>query len=921
MAKSLATCLTLLCLCVASTVARPQRGPASQPTRSSRQAPSLTKKDNVPDAQSTICGEIIDQVNLGFTVFYASDAYACLKSVPFNAAVATRFVDYYNTTVQFQSTLSYLKTPPAGYQQPALDVVGELGRIKENINKGAYPDQYTFEADLQNIVYRIHDSHVDLYAGILASFVFASPFNVVSASKDGKEPPKLYLKDDIVASHEGTAEGPPLAITAINGVDVTEYLTQFAALQSVGLLEPHGDWNALMSSPAEDIQGNLNIFGGGLTFYPGDDMNVTFADNTTTQTWWLAFYSEPYYTGPLTTGGDFFNYFVLGLLPASFNTSTLPAAFLLNETDTDTDDTSSDDDITAPTILTPFNLSSAYPEKPDVLQSTVGFSGGIVSGYFLNDTGTGVVSIPTFDQISADVGQFSKSVREFINRAQTAKLSKIIIDLQGNTGGLVELAFVTFRQFFPDQTPFAGSRRRSHELANVLGEAFTTYWENLAATEDNKVDLQANEWVVGNRLNAATGKNFSSWKEYYGPLTYNGDKFSLVEQYDLANEVFDSVNFEGWIPVAYTDRGANPPPAAPWKAENVVVLTDGECSSTCALFVEMLTAIGVRSVVAGGRPVPGPMQAVSGTRGAHPYSSSDLDSDISQAGGLSESAAAALPQVRDSGIFIDYAGFNLRDQVRKDDKTGAPLQFTYIPANCRLYYTLANAWNMSALWRDVDTAVWKDPSKCVEGSSDLKAGSTITTPPAPTGEPVRPTLDYIEASDHNEHDGPGALADKPSGASKAWEAQICAKASDCKDKNFPCQTVEFKCAGKSGLYKNKLCVGRCLKHGSAACTNPNHYGCGHLVGKEGHTALIADSFRKSKVVDGLYSGVCVPYIGTTDMCNAKNGAKKVPNSDIDDDVSLSGGKQSTNNVATTDTWSIEGNTAKFSLGLLGDIWI
>ena len=111
--------------------------------------------------------------------------------MPFNDAVALRFVDYYNTTIQFQSTLAFLRNPPAAYQQPAVDVLQGLQQIKQNITSGVYKSQYVFEADLQHLVYRMHDAHVDLNSGILAAFTFASPYSVVSASVDGKQLPQL----------------------------------------------------------------------------------------------------------------------------------------------------------------------------------------------------------------------------------------------------------------------------------------------------------------------------------------------------------------------------------------------------------------------------------------------------------------------------------------------------------------------------------------------------------------------------------------------------------------------------------------------------------------------------------------------------------------------------------------------------------
>ena len=119
--------------------------------------------------------------------------YECLTSVPFIPSVATRFIEYYNTTLQFQSTLAYLRDPPQGYQQPAVDVLQGLQQIQQNITAGHYASEYGFEADLQLLVYSLHDAHVTLTAGALSAFSFASPYSISSASVDGKQAPQVFI--------------------------------------------------------------------------------------------------------------------------------------------------------------------------------------------------------------------------------------------------------------------------------------------------------------------------------------------------------------------------------------------------------------------------------------------------------------------------------------------------------------------------------------------------------------------------------------------------------------------------------------------------------------------------------------------------------------------------------------------------------
>lgn len=130
---------------------------------------------------------------IGLILFSASDAFACLSSVPFNDAVALRFLDYYNTTMQFQSTLAYLKNPPPGYQQPAVDFLDGLLQIKNNVTSGIYKNQYQFEADVQHLVYSAHDAHVQLNGGILSTFTFSSEWPLIAASIDGKSEPRVYI--------------------------------------------------------------------------------------------------------------------------------------------------------------------------------------------------------------------------------------------------------------------------------------------------------------------------------------------------------------------------------------------------------------------------------------------------------------------------------------------------------------------------------------------------------------------------------------------------------------------------------------------------------------------------------------------------------------------------------------------------------
>ncbi|GKT51059.1 LOW QUALITY PROTEIN: peptidase S41 family protein ustP [Colletotrichum spaethianum] len=660
--------------------------------------------------------------------------------------------------MQFQSTLSYVKNPPPGYQQPAFDFMGELEKLKHNVTVGVFKSQYDFEVALQYLVYSVHDAHVDLYAGILSVFSYASPVPLVAASIDGKKAPKIYFADDIISRREDMARGmenPISAVSRINGEPAIEYLTRFGARQSVGMLEPHADWNELMDHPVQDVQGIYSIFSGSSTFYPGNSLTFSFEDTSIddVETNWLAIYNNAEFTGPLETPGDFYNFFVLGLLPASYYNVQLPEAFggppdenapttevLPGIGDAPIDDTIEEE-------LSDWYIRSygAFPKKVDFTQETLGLNNEtILTGYFYEAISTGVISIPHFSQFGLHVGSFGDGLTGFMEKAKEKSIPHIIIDLQKNYGGSTGIALMLFREFFPGIDPFAGSQRRSHELGNILGSAATQYWQNLAADSEERLKLLAAEWIITTRINAETGRNFTSWEEYAGPRRQNEDDFSLV---------FHAAAFDGWLLNRYLNDDAEDD-RLKWKPEDIVILTDGTCSSACALFVELAAQAGARTVVMGGTPKPGPMQAASGSRGALVYTGKLLDHDLDWIGERNETVRSlSTPNRNETGIYINHAAFNLRDQLRADD-TSTPLQFRYVPANCRLYFTVDNVYNMTALWHDVARATFEDPSICVEGSTEYASDREQMAPEPPAVEAPAPlsastfTVDYELTTDN-----------------------------------------------------------------------------------------------------------------------------------------------------------------------------
>lgn len=120
---------------------------------------------------------------------------------------------------------------------------------------------------------------------------------------------------------------------------------------------------------------------------------------------------------------------------------------------------------------------------------------------------------------------------------------------------------------------------------------------------------------------------------------------------------------------------------------------------------------GVKTIALGGRPQPGIIQAIGGTKGANDEDSYGIFSSIDEVLGASNSSLldewestilnqyTLLPFMRSYGI-----SFNVRNAYLPGEDV--PLQFVYQPADCRILYTPAMIVDETAVWKTVTDSVW-----------------------------------------------------------------------------------------------------------------------------------------------------------------------------------------------------------------------
>lgn len=793
-------------------------------------------------------------------MFLASDAYDCLITAPFNATVASGLVTYYKDLLQFQSTLAYLKDPPPSYQQPSIDVLASLDALEGQVQAGTFKTEYDFEVALQTIIYAIHDAHVSLSAGLLSIFTFGSPLRIVSVSSNGIELPKIYIPDDLIEAAQNNVRWTPSPISSINGQDSTEYLTRFAATNAAGMIEPHADWNQLMSNPVGDVLNLLSAFEGSTIFYPGANITIVFENGTSYEDIpWLAGYTDNVDASipALSSGQDLYDYFVLGVIPtdipaaASSSLSAAASSTFAAAATSSTDPSSEDGSTATPTptptaSATPSSWSYApFPSDPVISQPDLGLdNGGVITGYFLNDGITAVLSIPSFEVTGEAAMSFSTTIGDFISQTKAAGLTRIIIDLQRNEGGSDLLATDAFKQFFPSVDPFNGARLRANDFGDALGNTFTTYYNTQPMNESFYEALSSDVWVASVYLNAATGANFSPWSEFFGPHPDHGDLFTTVQRDNLSSVIFDenatddSDTSSGIVIYGYGNRSTTAP--QPFSADQIILLSDAFCSSSCATFVELMhNQGGARTVVAGGRPEVGPMQFASGSRGGQSYYNVDLDADIEVAQILNASITP-LPQDSDLiDFYINYAQFNIKDSIRKGEDF--PLQFGYEAADCRIFYTPWTVYNFENLWNYVIDAFFRNPELCINGAANGTspvAGTNQTGPSPKPSEVPTPTTPggvadlILKGIDHAKRDltdaaallAPRARPNTPPSSSGLHDLssfisdgtlQNLDTCAACTRNGYACTNVPFCSAGVR--MQKRECVRTCSGNAHGIC--------------------------------------------------------------------------------------------------------
>ena len=632
----------------------------------------------------------------------------CLQSMPLNQNLAAQFINETLKYVQWQSTLEALKGPPDSYLSNATDILGGFEVIRANASAGKYASQHDFDTAMYQLIATAKDGHFSMIFCSLGIFPFRrQQANLVSISSNGVSDPEIYEYDDAPLIGDKGSDVSPMR--SINGQPVFEYLSGVAA--TVRSQDPDAVFNGLFVSNALASQNDPS--GAGAFAYndaqwPGQaNTTIEYVNGSTQVIETTAVFNGKSFN--ISSGEDLFNYFCLPTPSSSEGPVSSSTATSSSE----------------PTFLPTYTAGPVNYPKPYVRDPYNQISGYNLQQTDLNDTA--VMFIPSFSAEDVPNNQssiFADVATRIVNRAVGHNKTRLVIDVSGNGGGNIVRAFDLFKLFFPGRYPYSATRFRNHESIDIMGKVFS----KLNYTDADSVGTLAyTGQVTPDQMSDLASQD----------ALFDGGEELGVQVSSLVANFNYTLKSDEVSPIRGFGEIANTFSARPFEPENIVIVGDGYCASTCTTFVNLMTNVGgVKTVVFGGRPNGNAsMQIMGGVRGGQFASFGLIDEWILDAASVLQNDSSIitpeeLQRLNETApIGMDYmplivngGGVNFRNAYQ-EGSPHLPLQFSYQAADCRRYFTKENIIEPATVWATAARLVWGD-ADCVGGKGNAQGTST-----------------------------------------------------------------------------------------------------------------------------------------------------------------------------------------------------
>ncbi|KAF8952593.1 hypothetical protein CPC16_009726 [Podila verticillata] len=640
----------------------------------------LQKQPSQPDAVDVdYCAQAAEISENGNGIVSYAIAKGCYEQFPFNPRIRDDTIDSVKANLEsFYVFYDISRSPPPMENSDLypVDLTASLASLRNN----TYSNDYSFHANLTHMISQLQDPHTSYKNMCYQQFLFIQPLSTYGVYENDRQQVKVA--------------------TVLNKLDpqlvnsLVDFISEYARTKSYS--KDRGvRLNKAFTYLARDKTGSsfdsysLGTFAQRTTIpvnptieYKIDcsaKLGPDFSNGTSDPsiiTLNLAWSALDATMVPYTDGASYKQQF------CSDNSIQTVKKFVL--------DTASPDDFSTGMA----HLHGGRKKSREL------YRGPYASFHLLGDGVTAVFRLGTEspNKLDAKHEGFYTNIDQGFANMEAVGAKKLIIDLQNNAGGIICWGRYVLQTLFPQtvDAPYIYNLRASR-LAQALAQATFTYDQAINSPYEGLVDPETGYEV-----------DDDSWMIPGVPLPGRDGAFS--------KKVTDR-----YCPVVEEIRGDESD--AMFKPQDIVILTNGFCGSTCAvLALQLHERYGVRTMAIGGHhgqsmtftSFPGGAVQANNTQWVHRVRTlfATLPASM-RTKALKSSVPNQLPANGQLAFtFREVMSASHPEQVS---------EYMRIPSEFRMDYTSARFWMPSILWEDVRKEVWGDQDiAMVDNESDAQ---------------------------------------------------------------------------------------------------------------------------------------------------------------------------------------------------------
>ncbi|KAF8579069.1 hypothetical protein K439DRAFT_1638297 [Ramaria rubella] len=615
----------------------------------------------------------------GNTFSPPADALACLKAFPFNETIRQNVIATVSGVFDFYTFEDYYLNIAPPFQESTANIRAELKRI----NTTKYATDFDFSKDLYDFTTKLNDGHTRWFPSCYWSvWQNILPTPPVTLEVNGVQ--NVYVAPDAVAFIEQlgveytsfydsiSLDWRRLAgakVLKINGLDAYDYVDRIASNTSGNYLDHGVRVNSVFSSYRID---DTNAFSQRL----GDLAGPVFPDPESITFTLIAVNSTKEETITIPYLADFIG------IPFTNSTSFWENNCAANNATNGVDNSQLSNVV--PELRQPStkrmrgsildgSLKNAIG-LPVPFQPTVPIIAGqddAVKSFILPDGITGVLFVGSFEP--NDEQTFEQDIVTSMNTFTQNGVRQLIVDLTNNGGGFVCLG-QWLHKFLVGTALVANGGFQSSSRANPLAQ--TVLKGDIARNiSTNAAFYPSANW---NSLNNTPFPAAFDYNDPSLPFHINGQSEPTSQRFldDCDGEFFTSFPEQPPIPL-----------------NKVVLVGNGNCASTCAMFSTLMhERHNTTTVVFGGKP--GETLEYKGMAGNQVLEWADLDSEIKTAG-VKNDPLAPPDLIVNGDMRVNWrTAYSFFDESK-------PIAFVSEPATLQFPYNLETYNNPQKIWEFV----------------------------------------------------------------------------------------------------------------------------------------------------------------------------------------------------------------------------